>query len=116
MLTKEELKNNIREWCFSVRNYNSYSVYIMNVEKTFNGGRGSIELFHFDFEAKTIVVNVSVYTRADAYKLREFIKSNHLENWKVIGGKYDPWPCPHRVWSLNVKDALKQNLKLKYKI
>lgn len=112
-MTKEELKNSIYNWCFSVRNYNAFSADRMTVEKSWNRGLGSLQLFHFDFEAKTVVVNVWMYNKSDARKLREFMRDNHLENWKVIGGEYDVYPCENRVWELNVKDALKQNLKVK---
>ena len=75
------MKEQLKKFVASNRNYNPYSLSRNIVEKTFNRGMGSLALLRFYEEEKTIVINKSLFSKSDERKLREFCRDCHIEDW-----------------------------------
>lgn len=70
------------------RMYNPYSLSWGIVEKTFNNGCGSLALFRFYEDKKTVVVNKLLATKRDRKKLDDFLIENGMESWEKVDKEY----------------------------
>lgn len=82
-----EIKDRIKNLSWK-KPYRPYSISKNIIEKTFNRGMGSLALFKFDFEHKTIKINSALYNKADEKKLNKLIKDCGIEDWKQAREDY----------------------------
>lgn len=65
------------------RQYNGYSFNNNIVEKTFNNGNGSLSLFRFYENEKTILINECLFNKSDERHLNEFLKIHNMSDWTI---------------------------------
>lgn len=84
-MDKKDFQEALKKWVFSNRNYRSYSLNRNVVEKVWNRGMGSVDFIRFDLKNKTVCIcPFLTFCKSDERKLKEFMRDNHMENWKVI--------------------------------
>lgn len=75
------MKESIKSFIKTNRNYRSDMCSSLIVEKVWNHGMGSLDLFRFYENEKTIVINRCLFNKSDERKLREFCRDCHIEDW-----------------------------------
>lgn len=76
------MKEQLRQFAQSNRNYRGYDLHLNIIDKVFAHGCGCLNLFRFYPDKKVIVINRTVYTKADGKKLSEFCRDNHIRHWQ----------------------------------
>lgn len=76
------MKEAILSFVKSNRNYRGYDLHLGIIDKVFNNGNGSLNLFRFYQEKKIIVINKTIYNKSDERKLKEFCRDCHIEDWQ----------------------------------
>lgn len=100
---KEEIQAMLEVYVRGVRQYNPYSLSSLIIEKKWNGGRGSLALFRFYPDKKTILVNKELYNRFDEKHLREIIKILMADEWKIVYVYYGYPDYYNKSFNLNLK-------------
>lgn len=78
------MKNLVDQFIKSNRNYRHDMCNSLIVEKVWNHGMGSLDLFRFYPEKKTICINRCLFNSSDERKLKEFCRDAHIENWERV--------------------------------
>jgi len=76
------MKEMLLQFVKTNKNYRGYDLRLNIVDKVWNHGSGSINLFRFYADKKIIVINRTFFNKWDERKLKEFCRDFHLENWK----------------------------------
>ncbi len=75
------MKTKLEEFVKTNRNYRPYSISRNIVEKVWNNGMGSIALFRFYPEQKTVLINSLFANKCDLRKLTEFCRDCGITDW-----------------------------------
>ena len=76
------MKEMLSQFVKTNKNYRGYDLRLNIVDKVWNHGMGSINLFRFYADRKIIVINRTFFNKWDERKLKEFCRDFHLEEWK----------------------------------
>ena len=82
-MEKKEFQKTLKQYFSKFKQYRFYTLYINNIEKVFNNGHGSLPLFYFDIEKKTVIVNNYLANKSDYAKLSDFFNVYNLD-FKIV--------------------------------